>query len=74
MFCSSCGLYYKHIMIVNDDSSVISKWHSSLVDDGRVIIYDRNMFIIVSWCHFNNGFYNFLRSEADDLKIRVNIN
>jgi hypothetical protein len=26
----SSGLYYKHIMIVNDDSNVISKWYSKL--------------------------------------------
>jgi len=42
----TCGLYYKHITIINDDSSVISKWHLSLIDDARVVIYDRSMFII----------------------------
>jgi hypothetical protein len=40
------GLYYKHITIINDDSSVISKWLSPLIDDARVVIYDRNVFII----------------------------
>ncbi len=40
------GLYYKHIRIVNDDSSVISKLETSLADDARVIIYDRHMFIV----------------------------
>jgi hypothetical protein len=40
------GLYYKHITIINDDSSDISKWFESLIDDARVIIYDRNMFIV----------------------------
>jgi hypothetical protein len=28
--CSQCGLYYKHITSVNDDSSVVSKWRHSL--------------------------------------------
>jgi hypothetical protein len=32
VLCStgSSGLYYKHIMIINDASSIISKWHSKL--------------------------------------------
>jgi hypothetical protein len=34
------GMYYKHITIVNENSSVISKWHLSLTDDARVVIYD----------------------------------
>jgi hypothetical protein len=42
----SCGLYYKHMTIINDDSSVVSEQSLKLVDDGRVIIYDRHMFII----------------------------
>ncbi len=42
----NCGLYYKHLMIVNDDSSVISKWSFKLIDNPRVIIYDRHRFII----------------------------
>ncbi len=41
-----CGLYYKHTMIVNDDSSIVSKWSSKLIDDARAVIYNRNMFII----------------------------
>jgi len=42
-----CGLYYKHITIVNDDYSVISKWHlPPPIDDAKVVIYNRNMFII----------------------------
>ncbi len=40
------GLYYKHVTIVNDDSSVISKWSFKLIDDTRLIIYDHNMFLI----------------------------
>ncbi len=34
------------IMIVNDDSSVINKLETSLIDDARVVIYDHNMFIV----------------------------
>jgi hypothetical protein len=44
--CHFCGLYYKHITIVNDDSSVISYWHSPLIGNARVVIYDHTMFII----------------------------
>ncbi len=39
-------LHYKHVTIVNDDCSVISKWRFKLTDDARVIIYNCNMFII----------------------------
>ncbi len=47
----TCGLNYKHVMIVNDDSSAVNKRRLSLTDDTRVIIYDRNMFIIqVQYC------------------------
>ncbi len=42
----SSGLYYKHIMIVNYDSSVVNKLGTSLPIDARVIIYDRHMFIV----------------------------
>ncbi len=41
-----CGLYYKHVMIVNDVSSVVSKWSIKLIDDPSIVIYDRNRFII----------------------------
>jgi hypothetical protein len=40
-----CGLYYKHITIVNDDSRVVSWWLRSLFDDALVVIYDCNVFI-----------------------------
>jgi hypothetical protein len=40
------GLYYKPVMIVNDDSRVINKLEVSLTDDARVIIYDHRMFIV----------------------------
>jgi hypothetical protein len=49
MYCceyGSCGLYYKHVTIVNDDSSIINKWSFKLTDDARVIIYNQHRFII----------------------------
>ncbi len=42
----SIGLYYKPITIVNDYSSIVNKLQTSLIDDARVIIYDRHMFIV----------------------------
>ncbi len=32
--------------IVDDDSSVIIKWSSKLIDAARGVIYDRHMFIV----------------------------
>jgi hypothetical protein len=32
-------------MIINDNSSVLNKLETSLIDDARVVIYDRHMFI-----------------------------
>ncbi len=40
------GLYYKHMTIVNDNSSVFIKWSFKLIDAARGIIYDRHMFIV----------------------------
>ncbi len=44
--CGPCGLYYKPMTIVNDDSSVINKLETSLTDDARVVIYDHHVFIV----------------------------
>jgi hypothetical protein len=33
-------------MIVNDDSTIVNKLETSLIDDDRVVNYDRNMFIV----------------------------
>jgi len=33
-------------MIINDDSSIISKWSFKLINDPRAVIYDCNRFII----------------------------
>ncbi len=43
--------YYKHIMIVNYDSNIANKFGASLADEARVIIYDRNMFIVQASVH-----------------------
>ena len=43
---ATSGLYYKHIVIVNYNSSIINKFGASLIDDARVIIYDCHMFIV----------------------------
>ncbi len=29
----TCGLYYEHIMIINDDTSIVKKFEASLTDD-----------------------------------------
>jgi hypothetical protein len=34
------------MMIINDDSRVITKLETSLTDDVRVVIYNRHMFIV----------------------------
>jgi len=43
---NSCGLYYKSMTIVNDNARIINKLNASFTDDARVIIYDRQMFIV----------------------------
>ncbi len=40
------GLYYKHVKIINDNSSVFIKWSFKLIDDARSVIYDCHMFIV----------------------------
>jgi hypothetical protein len=42
----TCGLYYKPMTIINEDSRIITKLETSLTDDARVIIYDSQMFIV----------------------------
>jgi hypothetical protein len=43
---SASGLYNKHFMTVNDDSSIVKKIEASLTDDARVVIYDLHKFIV----------------------------
>jgi hypothetical protein len=42
----TCGLYFKHVTIVNDASSSVKKLKASLNDAARGIIYERHMFIV----------------------------
>ncbi len=42
----TCGLYYKHTMIVKYTSSVVNKLEAFLTDDARVVIYDHHVFIV----------------------------
>ncbi len=51
------GLYYKHMKIVNDDSSVVSEQSFQLIDDARGVIYDRRMFIILATGGQNSNLY-----------------
>jgi len=46
IYNKNCGLYYKPIMIVNDDSRVVNKLEASITDNDRVVIYDHHMFIV----------------------------
>ena len=55
----TCGLYYKPMTNVNDDSRVVNKLEASLIEDARVVIYDCHMFIVqaTGWnCFQNFGF------------------
>ncbi len=46
IFVDTSGLCYKHVTIVNDDSSIIHKWSLKFIDDASVVIYNHNRFII----------------------------
>ncbi len=43
---NSCGLYYKHMTIVNYASSIVNKLKALHTDDARVVIYDHHVFIV----------------------------
>ncbi len=47
-YVDTSGLYYKPIAIINDDFSVVSKLETLAIDNARVVIYDRHVFIIQS--------------------------
>jgi len=40
------SLYYKTITFGNDDSSIVNKLETSVIEDARVVIYDCHMFIV----------------------------
>jgi hypothetical protein len=50
---STNGQYYKHMTIVNDNSSIFSEQSFKLIDDTRGVIYDRRMLIIQATNHCN---------------------
>ncbi len=57
-----CGLYYKHMTIVNYASSVVNKLEASLTDNARVFSYIRHVFIVqvtglLSNFHLMLGYY-----------------
>jgi len=54
LFSIFCSLYYKHMTIVDDNSSVIIKWSSKLIDSARGVIYDRHMFKVQATGHPEN--------------------
>ena len=41
-----CGLYYKHLKIINYASWVVNKLKALLTDGARVVIYDCHVFIV----------------------------
>ena len=57
----ACGLYYKHVTIINDTSSGVNKLKASLNDAARGVIYDRHVFIIQA-TGFVLKIFNFLRN------------
>jgi len=57
MFLNTCGLYYKHITIVNDDSSIVNKFEVSLTDDARMVIYDHHMLMVQATSAFATKLY-----------------
>ncbi len=42
----ACGLYYKHVMIVNEDSRIVNKFGASPTGNTRVVIYNGHVFIV----------------------------
>ncbi len=46
LFEFTCGLYYKHVTIVNEAYRGVNKLKASLNDAARGVIYDRHMFIV----------------------------
>jgi hypothetical protein len=43
--------------IVNDNSRVVNKLVASLIDDARVVIYDRQMFIVQATAQDKSNLY-----------------
>ncbi len=58
-----CGLYYKHMTIVNYTSSVIYKLEALLTDDARVVTYDCHVFIVTATCVLTNWHYHYVSAK-----------
>jgi hypothetical protein len=65
----TCGQYYKHMTIVNDDSSIVNKLEALLTDDARGVIYDRRKFYSTGHClyHLQKGERKFAPDEKGTL-------
>jgi hypothetical protein len=48
---ATSGVYYKHITVVNDGSSIINKFETSVTNDVRVVVYNHHMFIVQATGH-----------------------
>jgi hypothetical protein len=53
------------MMIVNDDSRIISKLEASFTDDARVVIYDCQMFIVQATDVISN--LNFVMKPLNEM-------
>jgi hypothetical protein len=60
-----CGLYYKPIIIVNDDSSVINKFETSLTDDASHPLQLPRVYSTGYWsnCDMEISTFHFLLSN-----------
>jgi hypothetical protein len=54
------------MMIVNDNSRVVTKLETSFTDDARVIIYNCHMFIVqaADWVSFENKLQVYLKKAS----------
>ena len=67
MTCDTCGLFYKHITIVNDDSGIVNMFETSLTGDAKVIIYDCYMFVVQATCVNVTNFFLFFTGATDKI-------
>jgi hypothetical protein len=58
------SLSYKSITIVNDDSCIVNKLETSLIDDARVVVYDHHMFIVLATDDFEKKLSPVGRTSA----------
>ncbi len=63
--------HYKLVTIVNDDSSITNKWSSKLIDNARVIFYDRNRFIIQATELHLQASYNYPNKDLAPYDVQI---